>query len=147
MAFCRNCGTEVAENAFVCVKCGVLINDSKVKNKSLQAVDSGIQNHFFFWSLLIAGSVFVLSGLFFGMSLRAVHIDSYYNSFISWDQELLNASFFTSFGVFLFTLLSYLFSFDAKKKGLCSKALNIIILFLLISSILYLLCNIYYVTY
>ncbi len=29
MPYCRNCGAEVNENAFVCVKCGALINEKK----------------------------------------------------------------------------------------------------------------------
>ena len=33
MAYCKNCGTEVDSNAYVCVKCGCLINDTPAKSE------------------------------------------------------------------------------------------------------------------
>ena len=31
--FCRNCGKEVDDNAYVCTGCGCLVNDGKVRRK------------------------------------------------------------------------------------------------------------------
>jgi len=33
MPFCRNCGQEVNENAYICIHCGVLIQNIPVKNE------------------------------------------------------------------------------------------------------------------
>lgn len=37
--FCKKCGKEVNEDAFVCIHCGCLLDESYVKNKKNEIVD------------------------------------------------------------------------------------------------------------
>ena len=44
--YCSNCGSEVDENAYVCVKCGVVVNNNK------NNVSNDVDNGGFLWSVL-----------------------------------------------------------------------------------------------
>lgn len=46
--FCYNCGNELDEKAYVCVKCGVLVAEDKVDNNVNNNVDKGS----FGWAVL-----------------------------------------------------------------------------------------------
>lgn len=53
MAFCRYCGAEISEHAFICVKCGATVNE----NNKLQSSDDG------HWAWALLGLFFPLLGL------------------------------------------------------------------------------------
>lgn len=67
--FCPNCGKKVDENAFICTKCGALINDNNDNNQTSNVVSENkvfsedVDNGSFWWGVLgffqpIAGLVF-----------------------------------------------------------------------------------------
>lgn len=71
MPYCRDCGHEVNQNAFVCLNCGVLI-DEKVQQQKSQTNDGtslGIIGLCF--SLFIPLVTWIVSGIGFSQSSQA----------------------------------------------------------------------------
>lgn len=60
--FCRNCGAELPENAFVCVKCGVQVNNPNINQNVNQASNGNMNNTSVGKSKVAAG----LFGIFLG---------------------------------------------------------------------------------
>jgi archaellum biogenesis protein FlaJ (TadC family) len=140
MAFCRNCGAEVSDEAFVCTKCGSLINTGKKKVANTSLEDAGFHNSASFWLLFVAGIFFVISVILFNMSLN--RIDVYVISYLNWGYGHPNIfysvlSFIASFIVLVLCVISYATSFKLVKDGTISKSTNYLLLLLMISSVLY----------
>lgn len=71
MKYCTNCGHEVNENAFVCLNCGALVDDSK-KNPISQSNDGtslGIIGLCF--ALFIPLVTWIVSGIGYSQSIQA----------------------------------------------------------------------------
>ena len=145
MAFCRNCGAEVNENAYVCTKCGSLVNPSaKIKEKIDK--DSGIlefRNTVSFWLLFVAGIFLAISVLFFNLSINnisgftVIHGTGGHNFYMYPDLHLLVFDFITSCIVLILCVLSYALSFKYVKLNVISKTTNLFLLLSMIASIVY----------
>ncbi len=143
MAFCRNCGAEVSDEAFVCTKCGSLINTGKKKVANASLEGASFHNSATFWLLFVAGIFFVISVMVFNMSLShiSVYTDSsgshWHYGFGYLDYFYSNLSFIASCIVLVLCVISYATSFKLVKDGTISKSTNYLLLFLMISSVLY----------
>lgn len=146
MAFCRNCGAEVYDEAFVCTKCGSLINTGKKKVANTSLEGASFHNSATFWLLFVAGIFFVISVMLFNMSLSyisvSVYIDSYWSDGYGYGygypvSSYSVLSFIASFIVLVLCVISYATSFKLVKDGTISKSTNYLLLFLMISSVLY----------
>jgi len=115
MAFCRNCGAEVSDEAFVCTKCGSLINTGKKKVANTSLEGASFHNSATFWLLFVAGIFFVIS--------------------LAGTYSML--SFIASCIVLVLCVISYSTSFKLVKDGTISKSTNYLLLFLMIYSVLY----------
>jgi hypothetical protein len=143
MAYCRNCGAEVSDEAFVCTKCGSLINTGKKKVANTSLEGASFHNSATFWLLFVAGIFFVISVMIFIMSLSEISIYTYdYDNF--WpdyyghpEYTYSMLSFIASFIVLVLCVISYATSFKLVKDGTISKSTNYLLLFLMISSVLY----------
>jgi uncharacterized membrane protein YvbJ len=71
MPYCRNCGHEVNENAFVCLNCGVLVdeNEKKLKSQSNDGTSMGIIGLCF--ALFIPFVTWIVSGIGYSQSNQA----------------------------------------------------------------------------
>jgi hypothetical protein len=153
MAFCRNCGGEVSTDAYVCIKCGSLINPG-IK-KTIKSNESVLEFHrtATFWLLFAGGICFFISLFWFILSIWGAYISvdtSYstiYNSIYSYGyfylvhDYLISALVFSIF-TFLTILASFITSYNAVKNELCSKAFTFTTLFLMIGAAIYLLAMI-----
>ena len=43
--FCKNCGNELSDNAYVCTKCGCLVNEENSETQSTTITESGNKNN------------------------------------------------------------------------------------------------------
>lgn len=68
MKFCSNCGTELKQNADVCLNCGILVNDNNtLKSQSSDGLTLGIIGLCF--SLIIPLVTWIVSGIGFSQSV------------------------------------------------------------------------------
>jgi archaellum biogenesis protein FlaJ (TadC family) len=139
MAFCRNCGAEVFDEAFVCTKCGSLINTEKKKVANTSLEGASFHNSATFWLLFVAGIFFVISVMLFNMSLNRIDVfilSSYWGyGYPNITYSVL--SFIATFIVLVLCVISYATSFKLVKDGTISKSTNYLLLLLMISSVLY----------
>lgn len=151
MAFCRNCGGEVSTDAYVCIKCGSLINPG-IK-KTIKSNESVLEFHrtATFWLLFAGGICFFISLFWFILSIGGAYISVYssysYNSinsygFFSLVEDFIIYALVFSIFTFLTILASFITSYNAVKNELCSKAFTFTTLFLMIGAAIYLLAMI-----
>jgi hypothetical protein len=138
MAYCRNCGAEVSNEAYVCTKCGSLINPEKKKSVSNNNSQIAFHKSASFWLLFVAGIFFVISVMLFNMSLS--YLDVYVGSYWSYafpEPTFSILSFLASCVVLVLCVISYATSFKLLKEETISKSTNYFLLFVMISSVLY----------
>jgi len=142
MAFCRNCGSEVLDNAYVCTKCGSLINQNS-KKKVIDPKNEGLlefHQTLSFWLLFIAGIFTILSVLFFNLSFAYYY--TIYNVFhLNYDMSVL--AFISSFLVLILCVLSYSLSFKLVRQSVISKSTNHFLLLAMISSLIYFIAKLF----
>jgi hypothetical protein len=140
MSYCRNCGNEVSENAYVCTKCGSLVNsNAKIKEKIIKDKGS-VEFHqtVSFWLLFISGIFAVISVLFFNLSIY--YIEIYEGTWTTWiylEYTMSNLAFIASCIVLLLCVLSYALSFKLVRQNVISKTTNNLLLLAMIISIIY----------
>ncbi len=148
MPFCRNCGFEVSNEAYVCTKCGVLINGVQAKQTSEnlkkqselkpdQHQFSGFHRTASFWLLFIASIFIIVSILFFNLSLYMAEVDGIYTLWLFPDYLMSEYAFIISCIALVLTILSYSLSFASLKKGEISKATNYTLLLFMILTVVY----------
>ena len=98
MAFCRNCGAEVHQNAYICTKCGALVNEGAIKSGA-NAFRAELIHHASFWLLFSGIIVFTISFFFL-----------YYP-----------ANLWLGVIAFLLALIAFITAFNAERKNACSK--------------------------
>lgn len=139
MAFCRNCGGEVSSDAYVCIKCGSLMSESK---KGYKTNDSKLEfcSTTSFWLLFVAVIFIGISVLFFnidytfaeGLLLRdgrtVLILTTEVNSMFALIAACIS---------FVLILISYLTSFNAVKKKNISRTTNYFLLLFTIISFIY----------
>ena len=113
MAFCRNCGAEVSDNAFICTKCGSLINPEKKKIAKTNEQDVGFHNSASFWLAIVSIPIVVVS-------------ESYIDHLVSFIGAIL------AFGLIA---ASYGTSFKLVREGIITKTVNYTLLMLMIASL------------
>lgn len=140
MAFCRNCGGEVSTDAYVCIKCGSLINPG-IK-KTIKSNESVLEFHrtATFWLLFAGGICFFISLFWFIISIGRAYITTYGYFYI--DRYFIITALVFSIFTFLTILASFITSYNAVKNELCSKAFTFTTLFLMIGAAIYLLAMI-----
>lgn len=121
--YCRNCGNKIDENAYVCVNCGVLVNNvPKKKNKKKNSNASGIISIIFgIIAVVISFSSFLIDISEVGMYTKIY-------------ERICYAIGFNSFSI-LFATISLIFAL-IKKDNTCNKiglAFSLISAFLIIT--------------
>jgi hypothetical protein len=144
MAFCRNCGGEVSTDAYVCIKCGSLINPG-IK-KTIKSNESVLEFHrtATFWLLFAGGICFFISLFWFILSIWGAYIYVYSSLNVDYYMDLDFIIYALVFSIFTFLtiLASFITSYNAVKNELCSKAFTFTTLFLMIGAAIYLLAMI-----
>lgn len=147
MAFCRNCGGEVSTDAYVCIKCGSLINPG-IK-KTIKSNESVLEFHrtATFWLLFAGGICFFISLFWFILSIWGAYISVYssYSTIYAYfyiDADYIFFALVFSIFTFLTILASFITSYNAVKNELCSKAFTFTTLLLMIGAAIYLLAMI-----
>jgi hypothetical protein len=144
MPFCRNCGNEVSSDAYVCIKCGSLINP--VTKETIKSSESVLEFHrtATFWLLFAAVIFFLISVMFFNISLTSIYGRVQYSSFWNWDyvyvypiSDFSLVAFIASCISFILSIISYVTSFKCVKDEIISKTTNYVLLLIAISSLLY----------
>lgn len=126
--FCRNCGNKVDEKAYICVNCGVILeNDgtNKVKNRKKNSNGTGVLSIIFG----VAAFIVSLSYFFTDISEVGMYTEIY--------EKVGYAVGFTSIATML-TIISLVFSLIKRNKT-CNKvglSLTLISAFLIITEIM-----------
>ena len=71
MPFCKNCGNEVNENAFVCLNCGSLVDENKQKPKSQSNDGTSMGIIGLCFALFIPFVTWIVSGIGYSQSNQA----------------------------------------------------------------------------
>ena len=65
--YCTHCGSEVNENAVVCINCGCPVNGAGKTQKKSNAVIFGILGIIFAWLFALAGHILSIIGIVQGL--------------------------------------------------------------------------------
>lgn len=121
--FCRNCGNKVDENAYICVNCGVVIENEKKQTKKKKSGNiSGI------FSIIFGIMAFILSAASFTVDISNVGM------YTEIYEKIGYAIGFTLFSIIL-TLIALIFALVNKNK-ICNKiglGLTLISAFLIVT--------------
>jgi len=140
MAFCRNCGFEVSNEAYVCTKCGALINGDKPPKKAEKPSSDnlGFSDTPSFKMLFATGILHVLATGVFYANMAYMQGDTNVGGF-TWsypEPAVTLIAFILSAVAMILAIVTYIVSAKDFRSGLISKTANKFLLFLMIASIL-----------
>ena len=127
--FCRNCGNKVDENAYICVNCGIIL-DNKGSNKStIRKKKKNNDNQ-------VCGIISIITGIY-AFILSIYYLTGYISNvgmYTGIYDKIIFAYNYTHVAIF-FTIISFVFalSFKNKKINKIGLVLSLISAFLIIT--------------
>lgn len=127
--FCRNCGNKVDEKAYICVNCGIILDNNESNKKTVKKNSKSNNNQ-------VCGIFSILFGLYsFVLSISYLAGDiSKVGMFTNTFERIVFAYNYTHIAIF-FTIISFAFalSFKNKKLNKIGLSLSLISAFLIIT--------------
>ena len=71
MPYCRNCGHEINQNAFVCINCGVLVDEIPAQEKSQTSDGTSLGIIGLCFALFIPIVTWIVSGIGYSRAIQA----------------------------------------------------------------------------
>ncbi|MCF7931411.1 MAG: zinc-ribbon domain-containing protein [Acholeplasmataceae bacterium] len=147
MAFCRNCGSEVLENAYVCTKCGALVNGKSKQKIKIQLEEklTGIEHAKSFKLLFTTGIIHVLSlGIhFISLAWMTDFQPSSYMIFVTPDSIMTTISFILAFVAFILAIITHITAISDYNNDIVNGVFRKVTLFILIATAIIMLGKIY----